>query len=772
MKTKQKSEINNKKSGKRPPVLLIVICAVVGLLAAVIVGFILCMRLPVAGFYRQAEKEFKIPDIDKGFIPQGIAVSEEDGNILVCGYWDSSDHASPVYVLSPEGDLIASAMLADTEGNPFTGHAGGLTQHGKYVYLAGSSKGCVYVFDYSEIAAAGEGGSVRCLGQFDTKTGDDKIRVSFTATDGDRLWVGEYYKEEGYKTPDTHKTVTESGEKHGGIALAYAFSDAEDAVFGLSPVPSAAISLPDIVQGLCFYGSRVFVSCSSGLSFSHINSYSAELADRGRTFDIFGLTLPIFELDSDSILETVKAPPMSEEIIPIGGRLYIMCEAASNKYFFGKLTGARFCYSYPVGLSSDPSGSLWNIPNPGAGTSPVSHTQPATPVRLSFTSFGDFDSNLDKYIASVTDGKQNWMASPLSFKYALALLTAGASGDTKAELLSALGMRSEDDLTDQLRAFSEFSKKYDAGLESEIAQFKKDLAAGWIPKGTPEPFRALRVANSVWRSSELIPVDFRPSYSSKISTDYSSEFFTFKRSDVIGRVNDWANKKTEGMIPRLLPDTYDTSELAVILMNALYFKDSWAKAFAQSYSVDTFTAYDGSKVKKSFITSRQSVPYYRDEKTELVSVAMTGGVRMVFVLGDTDGVFDKLGKAKYTETRITIPELDVETNFTDGEFVGFLKDAGVNLVFDRNAADLSGMFELEKLDGNLYVSDIIQKTKLKLDKDGVEAAAVTAIMVGETTAVEVPKKPVDFTADRPFAFFICAESNGERTVLFEGRIVN
>ncbi len=409
-------------------------------------------------------------------------------------------------------------------------------------------------------------------------------------------------------------------------------------------------------------------------------------------------------------------------------------------------------------------------PSSSAGDA-ISRYDAVITEHYSFASFDDFDSYLDKYISSVTGGRENYMVSPLSFKYALALLTAGAEGETKAELLSALGMRSEEDLTRQLVAFSEFSKKYDEDLETEVEQFKKSKAAGYYPKDAKEPFRALRVANSVWRSTELVPVDFKASYSEKISRDYSSEFFKFTSDDVIDRVNSWANKKTEGMIPRLLSDDYDTSNLAVILMNALYFKDGWKKGFSSTDRIDSFTAFDGTKTEKVFITSTQEVLWYKSGDTELVSVPMAGGISMLFVLGDGDGAFDMLKKAEKTDVEITIPEIEIESSFTNGEFMGFLKSAGVNLVFDPAGADLSGMFDPEKLDFSLYVSDIIQKTKLKLDKDGVEAAAVTALMLGKGGVSPSFDEKVSFTADRPFAFFIFAESNGENIVLFEGRVV-
>ena len=40
-----------------------------------------------------------------------------------------------------------------------------------------------------------------------------------------------------------------------------------------------------------------------------------------------------------------KIAPMSEEIVLVGGKTYVMCESASDKSIFGKLTSANFCYA-------------------------------------------------------------------------------------------------------------------------------------------------------------------------------------------------------------------------------------------------------------------------------------------------------------------------------------------------------------------------------------------------------------------------------------------
>ena len=145
---------------------------------------------------------------------------------------------------------------------------------------------------------------------------------------------------------------------------------------------------------------------------------------------------------------------------------------------------------------------------------------------------------------------------------------------------------------------------------------------------------------------------------------------------------------------------------------------------------------------------------------------MKGGVSMAFVLGSREGLAEKISRASFENVSVTIPKMDLETEFSNGEFVDFLKANGVSLAFDAETADFS-----EMIDQQVFVSDIVQKTHIKLDKEGVEAASVTAIMMVEGAYLE-PDEPIEFTADDPFSFFIYTTCNDTTAVMFAGEIID
>ena len=372
---------------------------------------------------------------------------------------------------------------------------------------------------------------------------------------------------------------------------------------------------------------------------------------------------------------------------------------------------------------------------------------PVEPEKTVYADMDSFDLVLMNYLRSPEMG--NYMISPLSFRYALGMLTAGASGQTLAELKDALGISDLNELEDFLKQFNSFAEGF-----NESAKYETDL----------KEIRALQSANSVWKRNN-IPRDFKEDYKMHLQM-YEAEMYEFDLSDVIKRVNDWADKKTNGMIPELLPQGYSTDNLAVILMNALYFKSFFLESF-ETGGKENFLTQTNETVEKDYIFNEGEFMYYKDGETELLTVPMRGNTAITFVLGSYENLKEKLSRAKRTAAMVKIPKFEVETSLENKELVSFLYDCGARSVFGMNA-DLSAMIDWE-----IYVTDIIQKTKICLNETGVEAAAVTAIITRDKGMGSDDK--VHFTLDRPFSFFIHtteSEWTSEKNVImFEGEIV-
>ncbi len=322
---------------------LIAIACVVLSLGLILLCAIGYFRLPVNDYYQNSEQAFVIPGLDDGYVPQGFCYDQEENWFLATGYMN--DHScSPVYIIDKEsGNSDKMVYLKKPDGSDYTGHGGGIALWKNYVYIADGGENALYVYDYNQLKTAENGGSITSIGTFGTESSKtDYVKPSCVEVYGDKIVIGEFFREGDYPTPDAHKITTPNGDNN--TALALEFSLDEGFEFGINPTPEKAYSLREQVQGITFYNGKMLLSTSWGLSFSHIYIYDMEKCATGTTTAL-GKEVPLVYLDGTSLVKDLQIPPMSEEMAVVDGKLYVSCESASNKYIFGKLTGGKWCYA-------------------------------------------------------------------------------------------------------------------------------------------------------------------------------------------------------------------------------------------------------------------------------------------------------------------------------------------------------------------------------------------------------------------------------------------
>ncbi len=376
--------------------------------------------------------------------------------------------------------------------------------------------------------------------------------------------------------------------------------------------------------------------------------------------------------------------------------------------------------------------------------------------------FGQLDTDLVNFIDAEGFRQENYMLSPASFRAALALAVSGAEGETKQQLLNASGFDSVEEMNSWYASLNGSIKLFAERLEADKQDFERNKQ--YMSPDAKGPDGAFEIANSVWHNSDK-PGKMKDSYKSYVADSYSAEAQEADSVSITEKVNGWCDEKTHGMIPVIADDL---SEEASVLVNALYLRTSWLTRFDEGFTQPgDFTCMDGSVVQKDFMKQKQKLAYYEDGETQLVVMPMNGDIRAVFVLGSTEGLTGKMDQAEYCDVIVKLPKFEVETSFEHQEFVEFLAARGADLPFRQDGtADFSAMCE----GADWFISDIIQKSKIKLDEDGIEAAAVTAIMVRATSAMPRPEEPKEFTADRPFSFALITSSE-EPELLFYGQVV-
>ena len=93
---------------------------------------------------------------------------------------------------------------------------------------------------------------------------------------------------------------------------------------------------------------------------------------------------------------------------------------------------------------------------------------------------------------------------------------------------------------------------------------------------------------------------------------------------------------------------------------------------------------------------------------------------------------------------LSLPKFELEFS---SQLKGALQKLGMNEAFSPAKADLTGM----RKEGQLYISKVIQKTYLKIDETGAEAAAVTAVVI-KTRSIKNNNKRM--LVNRPFLMIL------------------
>jgi serpin B len=356
----------------------------------------------------------------------------------------------------------------------------------------------------------------------------------------------------------------------------------------------------------------------------------------------------------------------------------------------------------------------------------------------------------------VAKGSGNLIYSPYSISTALSMTYGGAGGATADQLAAVLGVGSDP------AAWHEGRNDIGTWL---------DRPATVDPSGTT-PLR-IEPTNALFGQDGFA---FQPDYLQLLAGDYGAglQAVNFAADPEAARaaIDRWVATRTSDRIRQLLgPRTVDEMT-RFVLVNAIYFKGSWAKPFKKSATRKAaFHRLDGSAVQVPTMHGSIAGGYSHGDGWQAVDLDYTGAT-MTVILPDPgkfadvekglDAAFLAEMRAKwaYTQVHLSLPRW---SSTTDLDLVDSLNALGIHDLFDADLADLRGI-----ADAGLHVGQVIHQATIKVDEGGTEAAAATAI-VGDTTGGD-PDQEATVKVDRPFIYLIRDSSTGE--ILFAGRVLD
>ena len=372
----------------------------------------------------------------------------------------------------------------------------------------------------------------------------------------------------------------------------------------------------------------------------------------------------------------------------------------------------------------------------------------------------EFGVDLFKQVASQENS--NVMLSPLSANVALTMLLNGTDTNTKSQIMEMLGYATDSDL-------SEINAAYQSLLESLL-----DV----------DPTTKLSIANAMFHENDFV---VKQSYLDILKNDFDTQIrgLDFKDPQTVDVINNWAASQTNQKIKKVINNI--DPELVMFLMNAVYFDGQWSTKFDESktsdgafyvngfpmgyddasedeapyVNVDMMKGKINSLLKFTSEYKMIEIPYGRKNFSMVIIVPLKP---MEEFLEDFDSSiwssFEVLpnGDSDWNEINVVIPKF----SFSYEKYLnGILQNLGMEDAFNPNMADLSGIS-----DQDLFVSFVKQNSFIEVDESGTEAAAVTTIGIGVTSA---PSELV-FHVDSPFVFLIRERTTN--TVLFMGKVLN
>ena len=337
------------------------------------------------------------------------------------------------------------------------------------------------------------------------------------------------------------------------------------------------------------------------------------------------------------------------------------------------------------------------------------------------------------------------LISPLSVALALSMAANGADGNTLTQFQEVLG--GGVDLVTLNGACVQLTQDYQ-GL-----------------KGSTK----CSIANSLWVDPDG---QIKDEFIGKCRGVFDAQVFQGELSDpgIVGDLNGWVSNHTNKMIPEIITEPFDENT-ACLLVNALYLKNKWLRAFdpGDTYRMD-FHYGDGSKSNLDFLHHLDTtLSYIQDKEAQGVVLPYDDGRLAFFAVqpspeldfptyGDPfsmwlDGL-EGSDLVRFINSRedtmffhFAMPKFEAEWK---GNLEDILPELGLTDAFVPGTANFSKMGDNPY---GYYIDKVIHAAKIEVNEKGTEAAAATVVSTNCGSAAPAPEGII-LVLDRPFLYGI------------------
>ena len=348
---------------------------------------------------------------------------------------------------------------------------------------------------------------------------------------------------------------------------------------------------------------------------------------------------------------------------------------------------------------------------------------------------GDMKGFWKESTATFLTGEGNQLYSPINAAIGLAAAAELTAGNTRQQLLDALGAPDTETLA-----------RYAAALWEAVYQDDgKDICT---------------LASSLWLDDGI---KFNQSVMDTLAEDYYVSVYrqNLQSQKALSGIQNWLNGNTGDLLRDSLQTLQLPEETLLALYSTIFFQAKWSEEFYEGANTQDLFHGSGGDITATFMNRRlKDMNYYWGDSFGAIHLSLKTGSDMWFILPDEDKtVEDVLSQGQYMDmilsenwenarflkVNLSVPKFDVEAkkNLRDG-----LMEMGITDLFRSGAADFSASLEVPA-----YFSAANQAVRVKIDETGVTAAAYIEFPApGDAPPIE--REIIDFILNRPFLFVI------------------
>jgi len=306
-------------------------------------------------------------------------------------------------------------------------------------------------------------------------------------------------------------------------------------------------------------------------------------------------------------------------------------------------------------------------------------------------------------------GPGNRLLSPLSIQLAAAMAFAGSAGATREEMNRVLHFCGDETL---------------AAFDALVAELRLGLASDDL----------LSLANRLFVQRGY---DLRPSFLALVATHHGSapEEVDYRATEPArARINGWVEEETANKIRDLVPHGVLDETTRLVLVNALYLRAAWQERFhTAGTSLEEFFVEGAQPARVPTMHQKVHCGYAKKGEHHIIALPFAGGAMrfVAFVPNEKDGLaaleasldgraLSRAARIPIMEAIVWLPKFRIEPPAL--ALAKALRELGLKSAFDdpRGSADFDAMAP-RRPDDYLFLSEVLHKTFLALDEEGVEA---------------------------------------------------